>query len=150
MSGTSARYFRGQPCCDGRAPVWGYLTEMGMGAIGGPLGDDEQVAIAAVANYGGTFRAGHPSQLMPMEHTNLVDWNRPIFMSAANSWGPPFNRDLPRLNCFADLPSLPNPDVGPVTVYPCWICATWNAVTGTVCRVSRLLMFQRSSLTPPT
>lgn len=118
MSGTSARYFRGQACCEGRAPVWGYLYEAGMGAIGGPLSDDEQVAIAAVANYGGTFRAGHPSQLMPMEHTNLVDWNRPVFMSAADSWGPPFNRDLPRLTCFADLPSLPNPDVGPQNGLP--------------------------------
>jgi hypothetical protein len=92
--------------------VWSYLYDIGMGAIGGPLSDDEAVAISAVANYGGTFKAGHPSQLMPMEHTNLVDWNRPIFMSAADSWGPPFNRDLPRLTCFADLPSLPNPDVG--------------------------------------
>jgi hypothetical protein len=118
MSGTPARYFRGQACCDGRAPVWGYLYEINMGAIGGPLSDDETVAILAVANYGGTFKVGHPSQLMPMEHTNLVDWNRPIFMSAANSWGPPFNRDLPRLNCFADLPSLPNPDVGPQNGLP--------------------------------
>jgi hypothetical protein len=83
-----------------------------MGAIGGQFSDDEQVAISAVQNYGGTFRAGHPSQLLPMEHTNLVGWNRPIFMTEADSWGPPFNRDLPRLSCFADLPSLPNPDVG--------------------------------------
>lgn len=118
MSGTPARYFRGQPCCDGKAPVWGKLYDMGMGAIGGQFGDDEQVAISAVQNYGGTFTAGHPPQLMPMEHTNLVGWNRPIFMSAADSWGPPFNRDLPRLTCFADLPSLPSPDLGPQNGLP--------------------------------
>jgi hypothetical protein len=98
--------------------VWSNLYDIGMGAIGGQVSDDEQAAISAVENYGGTFRAGHPSQLIPMEHTNLVGWNRPIFMSESDSWGPPFNRDLPRLNCFADLPSLPNPDVGPQNGLP--------------------------------
>jgi hypothetical protein len=68
--------------------VWGNLYDIGMGAIGGQVSDDERVAISAVQNYGGTYRAGHPSQLMPMEHTNLVGWNRPFFMSEANSWVP--------------------------------------------------------------
>ncbi|MEO5959117.1 MAG: hypothetical protein ABIZ49_12490 [Opitutaceae bacterium] len=112
------RYFQGRRCCEGRAPVWDYLYEGGVGAVGGPLTDDEKVAISAVENYGGTFRAGHPPQLMPMEHTNLVNWNRPIFMGAADSWGAPFNRNLPRLNSFADLPSLHNPDIGPQNGLP--------------------------------
>jgi hypothetical protein len=115
---TPSRYFRGQACCEERAPVWDSIYEGGIGGIGGPLSDDEQAAISAVENYGGTFRAGYPPQLMPMEHTNLVDWNRPIFMSSADSWVPPYDRSLPRLHSFADLPSLPDPDVGPQNGLP--------------------------------
>lgn len=118
MAVARARYYRGQPCCEGRSPGWDYLYEGGVGGIGGPLSDDEKSAISAVENYGGTFKPGHPPQLMPMEHTNLVDWNRPIFMSAGDSWGAPFNRSVPRLNSFADLPSLPDPDVGPQNGLP--------------------------------
>jgi hypothetical protein len=113
MSGARARYYRGLPCCEGHAPEWDYLYEGGTGGVGGPLSDDEKCAVSAVENYGGTLRTGHPPQLMPMEHTNLVDWNRPIFMAAADSWVAPFDRALPRLPSFADLPSLPNPDAGP-------------------------------------
>jgi hypothetical protein len=113
MAGARSRYYRGQRCCEGRAPEWDSLYEGGVGGMGGPLSDDEMAAISAVENYGGTFRSGSPPQLMPMEHTNLVDWNRPIFMSAADSWVAPFDKTLPRLSSFADLPSLPNPDVVP-------------------------------------
>lgn len=118
MSGTPARYFRGQGCCDGKPPVWGEIFDISMHAIGGELSADAQVAVGAVRNYGGTFHAGHPPQLVPMEHTNLVGWNRPIMSAEQDSWGAPFDRNLPRLTCFADLPSLPNPDLGPQNGLP--------------------------------
>jgi hypothetical protein len=118
MAGARSRYYRGQPCCEGRAPEWDYLYEGAVGGLGGPLSADEKTAISAVENYGGTLRSGHPPQLMPMEHTNLVDWNRPIVMATADSWVAPFDRSLPRLASFADLPSLPNPDVGPSNGLP--------------------------------
>ncbi len=51
MAGERERYHRGQPCCEGRAPVRDYVYEGGVGGIGGPLSDDEKAAISA----GGTF-----------------------------------------------------------------------------------------------
>jgi hypothetical protein len=55
MAGERERNYLGQPCCEGRAPVWDYVYVGGVGGIGGPLSDGEKVAISAVENYGGTF-----------------------------------------------------------------------------------------------
>lgn len=115
MAGAPSRYYRGQPCCEGRAPVWDSIYECnGIGRLGGRLTDEELAAVAAVENYGGTFRSGSPAQLAPMEHTNLVGWSRAIMMPASeDAWVAPFDRTLPRLGSFADLPSLENPDLAP-------------------------------------
>ena len=115
MAGAPSRYYRGQPCCEGRAPVWDSIYESnGIGRLGGRLTDDELAAVAAVENYGGTRRVGSPAQLAPMEHTNLVGWSRAVMMPASeDAWVAPFDQTLPRLGSFADLPSLENPDLAP-------------------------------------
>ena len=55
MAGEHERYYRRQPCCEGRAPVWAYVYDGGVGGIRGPLSDDEKAAISAVESYDGTF-----------------------------------------------------------------------------------------------
>jgi hypothetical protein len=99
--------------------VWGHIIEPGIGVFGGPLGADESLAIHAVEAYGGTYRPGHPRQMRTPPHSVLPEWNVPYWEPATpDTWVAPFDRNLPRLHRFSDLPSLPDPDLGPQASLP--------------------------------